>query len=141
MRVTLSDEARRLVALFEDETDVTARDCLVDDEFDRVVFVVPAGEMGKAIGPDGMHVKRTEERLDRDVELVEHADRADAFVANALAPAAVYNVTVSDSGDRIAYAEVDSADRGVAIGTDGRTIHRARELARRHFDIDDVELT
>jgi N utilization substance protein A len=141
MRVTLSDEARRLVALFEDETDVTARDCLVDDEFDRVVFVVPAGEMGKAIGPDGMHVKRMEGRLDRDVELVEHADRADAFVANALAPAAVYNVTVSDSGDRIAYAEVDSADRGVAIGTDGRTIRRARELARRHFDIDDVELT
>ena len=141
MRVTLSDEARRLVALFEDETDVAARDCLVDEEFGRVVFVVPAGEMGKAIGPDGQHVKRIERRLDRDVELVEGADRAEAFVANALAPAAVYNVTVSDSGDRIAYAEVDSADRGVAIGTDGRTIQRARELARRHFDIDDVQLT
>ena len=141
MRVTLSDEARRLVALFEDETGVAARDRLVDDEFDRVVFVVPAGEMGQAIGPDGRHVKRMEDRLDRDVELVEHADRPEGFVANALAPAAVYNVTVSENGDRVAYAEVDAADRGVAIGTDGRTIGRARELARRHFDLDDVELT
>lgn len=141
MRVTLSDEARRLVALFEDETGVAARDCLIDEAFGRVVFVVPAGEMGKAIGPDGQHVKRIERRLDRDVELVEGADRAETFVANALAPAAVYNVTLSDNGDLIAYAEVDSADRGVAIGTDGRTIERARELARRHFDIDDVELT
>jgi N utilization substance protein A len=141
MRVTLSDEARRLVALFEDETGVAARDCLVDDEFDRVVFVVPAAEMGKAIGPDGQHVKRMERRLDRDVELVEGADHAETFVANALAPAAVYNVTVSENDDRVAYAEVDSADRGVAIGTEGRTIERARELARRHFDIADVELT
>ncbi|PSP99318.1 NusA-like transcription termination signal-binding factor [Halobacteriales archaeon QS_4_70_19] len=141
MRVTLSDEARRLVALFEDETGVAARDCLVDDEFDRVVFVVPAAEMGKAIGPDGQHVKRMERRLGQDVELVEGADHAETFVANALAPAAVYNVTVSENDDRVAYAEVDSADRGVAIGTEGRTIERARELARRHFDIDDVELT
>ena len=31
-------------------------------------------------------------------------------------------------------------DTGVAIGADGRNIRLARELARRHFDIDDVEL-
>jgi len=144
MRVTLSDEARQLIALFEDETDVAARDCLVDDEFDRLVFVVPSGEMGRAIGPGGRVVKRVEERVGRSVELVEDADTAAGFVANALSPAAVYNVTVSEMGDddaTVAYAEVASEDRGVAIGSEGKTIHRARELAKRHFDVDDVQLT
>jgi len=138
MRVTLSDEARRYIALFAEETDVQARDCLVGEE--RLVFLVPAGEMGQAIGPGGRRVKRVERAVNREVALVEDADRPEAFVANALAPAAVYNVTVSENGDTVAYAEVDEADRGVAIGTGGRNIAAARELARRHFDIDDVEL-
>jgi len=140
MRVTLSDEARQYIALLEDVTDVTARDCIVDEEFDRVVFLVPAGGMGQAIGPGGRRVERLEERVGRSVELVEDADRPEDFVANALAPAAVHNVTVSENDTTVAYAEVDSQDTGVAIGADGRNIRLARELARRHFDIDDVEL-
>ena len=138
--IRLSDEARQYIALFEDVTDVAARDCIVDGEFDRVVFLVPAGEMGKAIGPGGRRVKRLERQVGRSVELVEDADRPEDFVANALAPAAVYNVTISENDTTVAYAEVDSQDTGVAIGADGRNIRLARELARRHFDIDDVEL-
>ncbi|MEF8843051.1 MAG: NusA-like transcription termination signal-binding factor [Haloarculaceae archaeon] len=140
MRVTLSDEARQFIALFEDVTEVAARDCIVDEAFDRVVFLVPAGEMGKAIGPGGRRVKRLERRIGRSVELVEDADTPEAFVANALAPAAVYNVTLSENDTTVAYAEVDREDTGVAIGADGRNIRLARELAGRHFDVDDVEL-
>lgn len=140
MRVTLSDEARQYIALFEDVTDVAARDCIVDEAFDRVVFLVPAGEMGRAIGPGGRRVKRIEERIGRSVVLVEDADTPEDFVANALAPAAVHNVTVSENETTVAYAEVDREDTGVAIGADGRNIRLARQLARRHFDIDDVEL-
>jgi N utilization substance protein A len=97
--------------------------------------------MGQAIGPGGRRVKRLEKRVGRSVELVEDADRPEDFVANALAPAAVYNVTVSENDTTVAYVEVDREDTGVAIGADGRNIRLARELARRHFDIDDVELT
>ena len=140
MSVTLTDEARRHIAVLDDETDVTPTDCVVDDEYDRVVFVVPPGTMGQAIGPGGEHVQRLESKLGRDVEIVEGADTAADFVANALAPAAVYNVTVSDGDTTVAYAEVDRDDRGVAIGTDGRTIELARRLARRHFDVDEIEL-
>jgi len=140
MAITLSDEARRYMALFEDVTDVTARDCIVDDEHDRIVFLVPPGEMGQAIGPGGQRVERMEERVGRPVELVEDADTPGAFVASALAPAAVYNVTISEGDTTVAYAEVDREDMGVAIGEGGRTIDRARTLAERHFDIDEIEL-
>jgi N utilization substance protein A len=144
MRVTLSDTARRYIALFEDVTGATARDCLVHDDGDdgeRVTFLVAAGEMGQAIGPGGRRVQRLEEKLGREITLVEDADTPEAFVANALAPAVVRHVTVSEQNDRVAYVEVDSADRGVAIGVDGRNIRTARELARRHWELDDVQLT
>jgi N utilization substance protein A len=145
MRVTLSDTARRYIALFEDVTGATARDCLIHDDAGdadgRVTFLVAAGEMGQAIGPGGRRVQRLEEKLGREVTLVENADTPEAFVANALAPAVVTHVTVSEQNDRVAYVEVDSADRGVAIGADGRNIRTARELARRHWELDDIQLT
>jgi len=140
MRVTLSDDALRYITLFEDVTGAPARDCVVDDE-DRLVFVVATGEMGQAIGPDGERVRRLEERVGREVQLVEDADTAAGFVANALAPAAVYNVTISENDDRVAYAEVAHEDRGAAIGADGRNIEVAKQLAKRHFDVDDIQLT
>ncbi|ERH10347.1 MAG: NusA family KH domain protein, archaeal [halophilic archaeon J07HX64] len=138
MRVTLSGDALRVAGLVEEETDVTVRDCLVDD--DRVVVLVGAGEMGQAIGPGGEHVKRIERRLGSQVTLVEDADRPEAFVANTLAPAAVYNVTISEGEETVAYAEVDENDRGVAIGAGGQNIETARSLAKRHHEIDDIEL-
>jgi N utilization substance protein A len=139
MARTLTDEARRCIALFEDVTGATARDFLVDE--DRVVVLVAAGEMAAAIGPGGETVRRLEQRVGSDVQLVEDADTPEAFVANALAPAAVYNVTLSENDSTVAYAEVADEDKGVAIGADGRNIELARRLAERHFDVDDVELT
>jgi len=144
MVVTLSDTARQFIALFEDETGATARDCVVfeeDDGDERVVFLVKAGDMAKAIGSGGETVRAVESQLDREVVLVEDADTPEAFVANALAPAAVYNVTISEDDETVAYAEVDSEDTGVAIGEGGRNIAAAEKLAKRHYDIDDIQLT
>lgn len=141
MRISLSDEARRAIALAEDIAEVTVRDCLIDDERDRLVFIVKAGEIGKAIGKDGETVHRIEERLGRDVTLVEDAATPETFVANVLAPAAVHGVTIdaTDEGT-VAFVEVDDRDTGVAIGKNGQTIELARQLAARHFDIEDVRL-
>ena len=139
MRVTLSADAKRYIRLFAEETGVNPLDCLVNA--DRVVLLIPAGKMADAIGPDGHTVDRVEDKLGREIELVENADTPAAFVASALAPAAVRGVTISEQGDRVAYAEVVEADRGIAIGSDGRRIETARNLAQRHYDIDDIKLT
>ncbi|ELY84699.1 NusA-like transcription termination signal-binding factor [Natrinema altunense] len=140
MGVTLDDDARQYLAAFEDVTGVDGRDCLVTEGGDRLLIVVASGGMGEAIGPGGRTVTQFEERVDAKVRLVEDADTPETFVANVLAPAAVYNVTVSENNDTVAYVEVAEADHGIAIGTDGRTIDAARQLADRHFGIDDVQL-
>ena len=141
MGVTLDDEARQYLAAFEDVTGVDGQDCLVTDGGDSLLIVVTSGAMGEAIGPGGRTVQRFEDRVDAQVRLVEGADDPEAFVANVLAPAAVYNVTISENNDTVAYVEVAEDDRGVAIGTNGRTIDAARTLADRHFGIDDIQLT
>ena len=141
MAIRLSDEARQLAALFESETEATVRDCVIDDDHGRVLLLIKPGEMAQAIGPAGEHVSRVEDRVGKPIKLVGDAETPEVFVANALAPAAVYNVTISENDDRVAYVEVDDADRGAAIGDGGKNIDAARLLAKRHFGVDDVELT
>jgi len=141
MTITLSDEARQLIPIIEDATGATVRDCVIDEEFDRLLVLVKAGEMAQAIGPGGETVRELESQLDRSIKFVEDGPTAEDVIASALAPAAVYNVTISENDDTVAYVEVDQEDTGVAIGKDGRNIDAARTLAKRHFDIDDVELT
>ncbi|TYT63148.1 NusA-like transcription termination signal-binding factor [Natrialba swarupiae] len=146
MDLTLDDDARQHLALFEDVTGADGIDCLFEDDTDgepiddRLIVVVSSGQMGEAIGPEGRTIQQYEERVDASVRLVEDADDPEEFVANTLAPAAVYNVTISENEDIVAYVEVAEDDRGVAIGTNGRTIEAARRLADRHFDISDVQL-
>ncbi|MFC5277524.1 NusA-like transcription termination signal-binding factor [Halorubrum rubrum] len=139
MRVELSDEARRYIGRFDELTGVAPKDCLV--EGDRLVFLLPAGEMASAIGQAGETVEAAERTLGKSIDLVEDADTPEAFVASALAPAAVNAVTVSEQDDRVAYVEVPEPDRGVAIGANGRNIETARTLAKRHHDVDDIQLT
>ncbi|MFP9193236.1 NusA-like transcription termination signal-binding factor [Natronosalvus vescus] len=138
MTITLEDDARQFIARFEDVSGVSGRDCLVSD--DRLVIVVPAGTLGEAIGARGQYVKRFERQTGRSVRLIEGATDPASFVANALAPAAVRNVTISENDDTVAYVEVLEGDRGVAIGTGGQRIEDGRRLAERHFGIDDVQL-
>ena len=136
---TLSDAARQFIAAFEEATEAAARDCVVEE--DRALILVAAGDMGEAIGPGGQHVRRVEETIGKDVKLVEDADTAEAFVANALSPAAVYNVTISEDDETIAYAEVAEEDTGAAIGKGGENIEAARTLVARHYEVDDIQLT
>ncbi|SEQ88077.1 NusA-like transcription termination signal-binding factor [Natrinema salaciae] len=140
MGVTLDDDARQYLAAFEDVTGVDGRDCLVTEDGDSLLIVVESDGMSEAIGPGGRTVQRFEDRVDARVRLVEAADDPEAFVANVFAPAAVYNVTISENDDTVAYVEVAEDDRGVAIGANGRTIDAARTLAERHFGIDDIQL-
>ena len=141
MTISLSDDARRAIAVAEDIAEVTVKDCLIDDERDRIAFVIATGQMAKAIGEGGQTVERIEERLGKAVTLVEDAPTPEGFVANALAPAAVHGVRIADEDDgTVAHADVDERDIGAAIGADGRRIELARELVARHFDIDDIEL-
>ncbi len=137
----LTDTERQHIVLFEDKTGVAPSDCVLDPDRDRIIVVVPPGDMADAIGPDGRAVGRVETAIDATVMVVADAEAPEDFVANALAPAAVYDVTITDNDDRVAHVEVDPADMGVAIGTDGRTVEAARLLADRHFDIDDVRIS
>src|SRR5665647_126311 len=134
--VKLTTEGIRYIALFESLTRAVARDCYIDDENDRVIFVVKKGDMGLAIGKNINRVKRS---IGKHIEIVEFSDDVDEFIANALQPVSVKKVqVVTKESKKLAFVEVTSKDRGIAIGKNGRNINKAKVLAHRHYGLEDV---
>ena len=78
--------------------------------------------------------------IGRDIEVVEHAPDPSLFIKNVLKPAEVkrVHITTRKDGKRIALVDVDEKHRGLAIGKGGRNIQRAKILAKRHHEIEDV---
>lgn len=126
------------MAALERLTRIQARDCVGDER--KVVFVVDPGQVRQALR-DGEGVQRLEDVLKRKVKLVEASPDPARFLARAFAPVEIRSVTVEErNGVRKAYVEVPKVYRGVAIGKGGHNIALIRQLAQRHFDIDEVVL-
>ena len=139
MTLRLTEEEMRYMSLFERMTDAVVRDCI--EHGGTVVFVVDSGQMGKAIGKGGANIDRVRRSIDKEVEVVEFSDDEAEFVANAFQPAAIDEVeVVEENGGKVAYVDADDSDKGLAIGKDGENIAKAKQLARRHYEFDDVVL-
>lgn len=137
--VKLSTNGIRYIALFESLTGARAKDCYEDIENNRLLFVVKNGDMGLAIGKGGDHINRVKKAIGKHVEIVEYSDDAVEFVKNAFHPVQVRNVNiVYNDGKRIAYVEVPTKEKGLAIGRDGKNIEKVKKLSLRHHSINDV---
>jgi N utilization substance protein A len=137
--VKLSTDGIRYIALFESLTGARARDCFEDAENNRLVFVVKSGDMGLAIGKGGDRINRVKKAVGRHVEVIEHSEDPVEFVKNAFHPVSIKNVNITVKDDkRIAYVEVLTKEKGLAIGRDGKNIEKVKKLSLRHHNIDDV---
>jgi len=139
-KVKLSMDDMAMIAKFEQITGAAAVDVIRDDEGERIIIVVRAKQLGKAIGRGGVNVKAASDVFGRAVDVVEMAETAEEFVKSALAPARVEGVKIIEhrDGNKVASVTVKNEDRGIAIGREGRNVARARILVKRHFNLDNV---
>ena len=129
------------MALLQDLTGAVARDCIIDNENNRIIFVVRPGDAGRAIGRRGANINRLRRILGKEIEVVEYADDLETMVKNIFSPARILSVrTVQRNGRKILYVTVDPNDKGRAIGKGGRKVSIARIILKRYFNIDDIKI-
>jgi len=133
----------RYIALFESVTGATVKDCVVDEDLQRVIFVVKEGDVGVAIGRKGKNIHLLERMTGKKHEIIEHSENPAQFIKNALRPAQVKEIRITERPDGriIAVVAVNPRDKGVAIGKNGRNAERIRFLAKRYFQIQNVSIT
>ena len=131
----------RFIALFENMTGAMVKDCIIDDDNNKITFVVKQGDMGLAIGKRGSTVSKVQRAVDRGVEVIEFNEDPAQFIKNILSPAELQSVKISTrkSGE-IATVATDNTNKRIAIGKNGINIERAKVLANRLHNIDNIIL-
>ncbi len=139
-KIKLTSDELRLMSLFQSITSATARDCIVDERMDRVIFIVNKGHMGLAIGKGGSTIKHLQNMVGKKVELVEYSDDACKFISNILNSDLINDIKINMriDGTKQAVVVVDAKKKGIVVGREGRNAEKARILARRYFQISNV---
>ncbi|NHV96387.1 MAG: NusA-like transcription termination signal-binding factor [Thaumarchaeota archaeon] len=141
-RIKLTSEELGLMSLFQNVSGAGVRDCVIDEKNGRVIYVVNPGEMGRAIGKNGIVVKTLQRLVGKPVELVEYSDDPKTFIKNALEPKYVLDVRLTEKldGSKIAVVVVDAKKKSAVVGRNGKNAEKARLLAKRYFQIANVHI-
>lgn len=140
MERNIGFKERRYIEELRILTKSTALDCVIDERFDRVIYVIKKGDMGLAIGKKGENIKRMQNVLGKRIEMVEYSEDFPEFVANIFKPAEIVKVTKEEEARQINVYVKKKSDLGIAIGKGGSTIEKARALTRRFEGVEIGEI-
>ena len=127
------------------------------DEGERIVFITEKGHLGQALGKEAKNLQMMRDLLKKDVKFVEWDEDKQIFIRNLFKPFDVASIRmetlsvavpgeVDAAGQPVtrikirAIVEVEAKDKGKAIGKGGRNISSIRHIAKRHQEIDEVQV-
>lgn len=141
--IKITADEMRYIALFENISGASVKDCIIDEEQERAIFIVNQGQVGVAIGRGGRNIHTLERMTGKKHEILEYSEDPVQFMKNALKPAAVREVRITErmDGKKMAVITINPKDKGIAIGKNGKNAERLRFLAKRYFDIQNVSIT
>lgn len=129
-----SDEIGYITA-FETSTGASVKYCMTNNGGNKILFVVKKGDMGLAVGKKGSNVQKARKKLGKNIELVEYSDDPVEFVRNMFSMCRVSGASLSD---KVVRVEMDERDKMLAIGMNGKNLQKAKTLAKRLHDIDNI---
>lgn len=125
-----------LFSLFEYVTRSKVKDCF--ESQGRMVFIVPEGEISKAIGSHGINVKKLEAKLNKKVKIAEFNSDVLMFVRNYIMPLRAQNI--EQDGETIIITGPDQKTRGLMIGRNGQNLRELEDVLNRYFKIKEVRV-
>lgn len=140
--IKFSREEMDLIKLFDAITGAATLDCVIipDGENERIVFMVNRVDLSKAVGKNGVNVKKLKEKLSKPIDIIAYSDELPKFIRYLLYPAKIIKIEEQNRNDgkRVILVHVKPEDKGLAIGKNGRNIQKTNIFVKRHFKVDNV---
>ena len=134
-KIKYNSDSMKLITLFESVTGAKVKDCIAND---KLIFVMEENEMGKAIGKNGINIKRMEDKLKRKIRLVEFSSDVLQFVKNMIYPIEILDVEHHDK--HLVIHAKNTSTRAMIIGRERQNINHLGDIVRRYFDVKEIRV-
>ncbi|MEB3846895.1 MAG: NusA-like transcription termination signal-binding factor [Desulfurococcales archaeon] len=135
----ITPEELRYLSILEELTGALGIRCIMDEENNKLIFLVKDTDVGKAIGRGGKNVKLLRALLKKNIEIVAYAEDIEGMVRNLFPSVKILGVDIVKRGDsKTVIVKVAEEDKGRAIGREGRNIKRARLVLQKLFGVNSV---
>jgi N utilization substance protein A len=119
----------KFINLFEKVTRASVKDVVVKE--DRMTFIVNEGNLGKAVGKNGVNVKKLEGLFKKRIKVVEFKNDVCEFIRNLLLPLKISNIYKEDNLVKIKAEGMKI--KSILIGRDKRNLKELRDIVKRYF--------
>jgi N utilization substance protein A len=135
-KVVYDATSMKLMSSFEMITRSRLKDLVVNDNF--LLFIVQKGEIGRAVGPKGINVRRLENAFKKKIKIVEFALEPVNFIKSLVYPLKVLDVVEEEGVFTI--TPVDSKTRSMLIGKGACNLRFYESVIMRHFPIKELKV-
>lgn len=134
-KIKYDSDLMKLMTLFESMTGAKVKDCIANE---KLVFIMEENEMGKAIGKNGVNIKRMENALKRKIKLVEFSNDVLKFVRNLIYP--IDALYVKQEKGVITIHGKDTGTKAMLIGRGRQNIDHIGGIVKRYFDVEGIKV-
>lgn len=130
-------ETIKYINLFENLTGTHVKECLLNKE--KLILIVKAEEIKKAIGKNGFNIKKFENITNKRLKVVAYSDDPILFVKSFIAPIIAKQIELED--DVISIHVVGISEKGLLIGRDRKNLEILKSVVKRYYrKIKDVRI-
>ena len=123
--------------MFEKVTRARAKDCFLFQE--KLCFLVPRGDLHKALGPNKKNLPKLEELTKRRIKIIEYNEKALQFIVNVLAPLKV--VEIKNEEGIVTITGPDQKTKGLMIGAKASNLRDYEQIVQKYFpDIKELKV-
>lgn len=117
------------INLFEKITHVTIKECFTFK--DKLTFMVPSGELWKALGKDKVNLLKIEKLFNKQIRIIEFNENMLQFIQNLIAPLRV--VKIGEENGVVTIVGPDMKTKGLMIGSKAKNLRETEEIVKKHF--------
>ncbi len=126
-----------LITTFENITRTTVKDHFTDPSTNTLIFLVKPGQLSKAIGKNGITIKRASERIKKKIKVIELSNNSVKFFNMLISP--LKPTEVKQEEEKLVVTCGTTQTKAQLMGRNKQKLLFLREIMKKHFGIE-IEL-
>ena len=137
MKIKYDMSLMKYISIFETLTKASVKDCI--QEHNSIIFIVAENEIAKAIGRNGINVRKIEGAINKKVKIVEFSDNLLQFIRNLIMPIKPRDIMQQEG--IVTIAGSDSSSKSLLIGRNGSNLRFYERIVSRYFkDVAEIKV-